>query len=470
MKKKLFILLAIFLMVGCSKTTKIVKQEISIPTNHLFRLAPKTKTLQFGYDQYYFAAFHYYESAKKSYLEGHRETAIDEVVYAIDLLRRIHFTKNDALWKIVSTDDLLNQSLKFYEKMIKNIYDLYFDNSGLIVSNLVEDILDDKKKITQLRKWEDFTILGIPYTEDQRVQKQIDFFTTTYRWNFEKWLSRSGFFSNWMTDSLFTAGLPDELFYLSMIESGFSVRAYSKAAASGLWQFIESTGRSYDLKVDFWYDERKNPYAATNAAIRHLKDLYNELGDWYLVLAAYNAGIGKVKSAMRKDNTKNYWEMKHLPRETQRYVPRFLAAMHICRNLEDYGFDQVEYEAPFKFETVKINKFLKLSKIASAINTPLSQLKFLNPELIKGYTHPEIKDYPLRIPVGKKGLFNKVYPSLKPDMKKFFYEHKLKKNESLWNLAQKYKTSTKLIMTLNKITNPKRLRPGKIILIPIEAK
>jgi len=334
---------------------------------------------------------------------------------------------------------------------------------------MLEQIITDSIRLAELKKWESYAEIGIPFTPADEVDKAIRIFSVSHRKVFLKWLYRSGYYAHWISDSLFNAGLPDELVYLSMIESGFSPFAYSRASAVGLWQFIAPTARRYDLEIDFWYDERKNPYAATNAAIAHLDVLHGMFNNWYLAMAAYNAGSYKVRKVLKRDQVDDYWDLKSLPRETKKYVPKFLAAMHICRNLEDYGMDTLQIAKPLKFEIFPVNKFLKLSTIANSIGIPLQDLKLLNPELVREYTRPDNKEYPLRLPVEKFDAFSRIYPDLEPEKKKFFHNHKLRKGESIWSLSRKYKVSYKTLMDLNKIINPKRLRPGKVILIPIEA-
>ncbi len=422
-----------------------------------------------SYDTYFDIALNFYESANKKYIYGNRDEALNDIILCINILKKIQIDKNTEFWQILNIEETLRLSIELYEKILKNIFELHYDNSKLILTKLLSNLLTDKIKISELRRWEKFAKIGVPFELKKEVEEQIHFFTVRRRKVFSKWMYRSGYFEKWISDTLFYNGLPDELVYLSMIESGFNPNAYSKARAVGLWQFIYPTAKRYNVKIDFWYDGRRDPYKSTQTAIKHLNFLYKYFGNWYLALSAYNSGIYRVKRAIKKDKTTDFWELKSLPRETRKYVPKFLAAMHIYRNMELYGYTEDSISDGFEFETFPVSKFLKLSKIARALGISESELKFLNPELIRGYTDPDIKNYPLRIPVGYKEKMQKIYPHLKPEKKKLWYKHKLAKGETIWDIARKYKVSSKLILRLNNIKNPRLLRPGRNILIPIEA-
>jgi membrane-bound lytic murein transglycosylase D len=221
------------------------------------------------------------------------------------------------------------------------------------------------------------------------------------RSNFERWLAREGRYRDLILSSLEAAGLPEELLYLSMLESGFSPTAVSRAGAVGLWQFMPATGREAGLRIDEWVDERRDPIASTRAAIGHLAMLHDQLGDWALAAAAYNAGLGRVRRT-RGDTGAGYFDLTlsgRLPAETRSYLPLILAAGHVARNREHYGFVNVTPEPPLRYDTLQVEGRTRLSAVAEASGVPVADLVALNAHLLRGAA-PPVRDYPLRLPPG----------------------------------------------------------------------
>lgn len=424
----------------------------------------------FNYQKYFDIALKLYQQANQQYLLTNREDALRCIIYSIDLLKKISIVEDMEFWQIVNIEEMLHTTVGLYEKIIKNIYDEHYDNSGLIVSRILNDVVANKYAIENLQKWEQYAKMGIPYSEDERVNEEIHYFSVKNRSVFKKWLFRSGYYSGWMTDSLFKSGLPDELFYLCMIESGFSPFAFSRASASGLWQFMKGTAKLYNLKTGFWVDERRDPYRSTQAAIAHLKDLQKIFDNWYLTMAAYNCGPRKVVRSIARNKQNDYWQLNKLPKETRQYVPRFLAVMHIARNLDEYGFAQADMAAPLQFEIFTMNKSLRLSTIALSLGISAEDLKLLNPELIREQTPYDYADYPLRLPPGKSELFSQIYPTIKAEPKKLWNTHIVKKGDNLWSIAKKFKITQKALCELNKITNAQKLKPGRTLIIPMDAR
>jgi membrane-bound lytic murein transglycosylase D len=228
---------------------------------------------------------------------------------------------------------------------------------------------------------------------------------TTDRVTFETFLSRESIFSGIIEGKLAERGMPEDLLYMAMIESGFSTRATSPVGAGGVWQFMAPTAEQYGLRVDPWVDERRDPVKATDAALDYLQWLYERYGSWYLAAAAYNAGPGRVDRALdsyasgKKGDEDIYWEIvEHLPRETRDYVPKVLAAVALARDAERYGFE-VSRELAYEFERIWVPGGTSLSTVATDVGIAVSLLRDLNPHLVRGVTPPGTS-YALRIPVG----------------------------------------------------------------------
>ena len=310
----------------------------------------------------------------------------------------------------------------------------------------------------------------IPITINDSVENYIDYFQSRGRKAFGAWLSRSTRYKDLMQGILREYGLPEDLFYLAMIESGFNMKAYSRRHAAGPWQFISRTGRKYDLTVTRYLDERLDPIKSTHAAAQYLRDLYEEFGCWYLAMAGYNAGEGKVDRAIRKYKTKEFWklcEYRYLKRETKNYVPKVLAAAIIAKQPEKYGFTNVNYLSPLVYDEIKVNGPLNLRKLAQSSNTSYRELVFLNPELKKKVVPKLRREYALKIPVNRKEV---ILASVKELAKQpmgggDFIRHKVRRGESLHVIAHKYGTTVKSIAELNSISRPSKIKAGKILLV-----
>jgi membrane-bound lytic murein transglycosylase D len=264
--------------------------------------------------------------------------------------------------------------------------------------------------------------------------------------------------------------LPEELSWLPLIESGFKVNALSRSRALGLWQFIPSTGYKFGLKRDKFIDGRMDPVKSTKAAIDYLKELHGIFGDWSTVLAAYNCGEGKVLRVIRNQNINyldNFWDLyERLPRETARYVPRFLATLHILSNPEKYGMHHLFLDPPLEYETVAVSKQVHLRDVARAIGISELKLKELNPEL--RYKILPGDNYPLKVPPNHSEVLltqlDKI-PVTSPPQRAFVY-HRVRSGESLSIIARKYRTSVGSIMRANNLRRSNFIVAGKMLKIP----
>lgn len=250
-------------------------------------------------------------------------------------------------------------------------------------------------------------VFDFPVTYNHQVKTWIHYFQTRGRTSFKKWLERSARYAPYIQDQLEDNELPQDLLYVAMIESGFTPRAKSAAGAVGIWQFIAPTARRYGLKVNWWIDERRNFTKATAAAIRYKKDLYKMFGSWYLVSASYNTGENRILRLIKKHQTNDFWElaeMKTLPDETINYVPKIIAATLIAKSPALYGFTNLSFNLPFKFEETDVPGGTDLNNLAQYIGVQERYLKDLNPDLVRGFIPREVKKHRIKIPIGSKPL------------------------------------------------------------------
>jgi membrane-bound lytic murein transglycosylase D len=309
----------------------------------------------------------------------------------------------------------------------------------------------------------------IPVELNDAVVAYIRFFQTDAREHFGKWLSRSTRYIPMMRKVLEREGLPLDLVYLAMIESGFSAYAYSFAKAAGPWQFVVGTSRRYGLLTDFWVDERRDPAKATVAAAKYLKDLKARFhGDWYLAWAGYNAGEGKISRAIRKEKTTDFWRMmgkgRTLRAETKHYVPKLIAAALIAKHPERFGF-HVDYEPPREAEEVRVPDATDLHVVAKAADITFEDLRELNPELRRFCTPPG--GYTLRLPPGTRERFLAAYEKLDAKDRLSFTEHRVEKGEPLYKIARAYGVSEAAILRTNGIRNYRQIKPGRMLVIPM---
>jgi membrane-bound lytic murein transglycosylase D len=328
---------------------------------------------------------------------------------------------------------------------------------------------------TTLRWQSTFTETGtaafdIPIADDPRVQMWLRILRGRGRALFGKWMGRLTRWAPVYVPILERHGLPKDLIFLAMVESGLSPKAYSFANAAGPWQFIPATGRRYGLRIGLFVDERRDFERSADAAARYLKALYAEFGDWWLAWAAYNAGEGRVRRAIARQGTTDFWRLsrsRYFMRETQQYVPKIIAAAIVSKSPAYFGFTDVEYEAPLEWEVMTVTVATDLATVARACGAQFSEedLKTLNPALYRGITPPG-EHYPLRVPHGRGHDCQEGLRTMASETRQSYRFHRLARGDTVQKIAERYLTTPELILAHNRISQDK-LHHYEGIVVPI---
>src|SRR5262245_20168519 len=314
-------------------------------------------------------------------------------------------------------------------------------------------------------------VLNAPAVDELRpqvnedVHRYIEFFTGAGRSTFERWLKRSGRYMNLFREVLKREGLPPDLVHLVFVESGFNVHAKSVSAAVGPWQFLRSTARLWCPTVNQWVDERRDPENSTVAAARYLKHLYSIFGDWPLALASYNAGEGTVLRAIKKQGTTNYWDLR-LPRQTEEYVPQFMAVLAITRDPEKYGFDSVELEEPMEFDELALKGSVDLRAVAKLAGCSFEQIKAVNPSVLKHAAPARDGVTMIRVP---RGTAEQVIAALQGGVAlpavDLTVKHTVRRGETIQKIANQYHVDAARLAKENGISRSRPLRRGATLTI-----
>jgi len=387
--------------------------------------------------------------AKAKYPDDRR---IEDVLR--DIIDNIHNYEMDALEAgDVFADEQIEPAL------IDSLKDIpYFPPS--------REMLQKEKEYIEEAKKQDY---DIPIVINDQVLAMIEAFQNERRREFTRGLARSGMYFNLIRNILEEEGVPKDLVYAALIESGFNPKAYSVAKAKGIWQFVQGTGLRYGLKVNWWVDERSDPVKSTRAAAAYLKDLYNMFGDWYLALASYNAGERKILNAIERTGKKDFWAIAKTPyikEQTKNYVPAIIAAAIIYKDPEKFGFLPVEFK-PIEYDSIEVKRYMDLRTVADYCDCSIEELVLLNPELrrniIPGSAY---QAYNLRIPKGKKELLaNKIdqIPSFKAANLRNYI---VSKGDTLHKIASRYGVSVVALAEANGMSLSSVLQPGASIIIP----
>ncbi len=317
------------------------------------------------------------------------------------------------------------------------------------------------------------------FAGNRRVLEYLEFFQLDSRDRFTIWLSRLGRYEGMIRERLRARGLPEDLVYLTLIESGLSNTAVSRARAVGMWQFMASTGRGYGLQIDPWVDERRDPFKATDAAVNHLQDLVQRLGSVYLAAAAYNAGAGRIEREIRRlpgepdtVDDQTFFQIadrRNLRRETRDYVPKLIAAALIAKQPARYGFTDIERLPPLVFDEVSVPDATGLDVLAKLADTSVAAILELNPQFVRGITPPQ-RGVVVRVPRGRGARVAEQYADLPVNERVTFVDHYVTSGQTLSGIAERYKVTVTMLQAANPHLRAHALRVGQRIIVPMSGR
>jgi membrane-bound lytic murein transglycosylase D len=374
---------------------------------------------------------------------------------------------------------------KAYEELLKKIHEMEMksisEGDGFVEQKTEISFIDElenietfplppekaKELMEKVKAEMEGRIFSIPVVINEKVLSFIELFKGERREKFERALINSGKFLGKIKEIFREEGLPEDLAYLPLIESEFKVKAKSRANAKGIWQFVDRTGKLYSLDYNWWLDEKYDFVKSTRAAAKHLKDLYNKYNDWYLALAAYNAGAGKIDRAISKTGKADFWEIaktRHIKTETKNYVPAFLASLIIAKNPSQHGFE-VEPAPELQWEVIRIPSPTDLRIIAECAETSVQEIQELNPELRRLTTPGNVSYYDLRIPREKAEIFRQNFAKIPEEKRVFWRWHIVQKGETLSSIGKKYGVAVHILKEVNSLRS-NRIKPDMRLLIP----
>jgi membrane-bound lytic murein transglycosylase D len=411
-----------------------------------------------------------YQAGQVNYTAGHLEAAKDNFDRAFDMLLMGPAE--------VKSEDRLQQE---FDKIVEGIHQLELlalrEGDGFTERQAEPAPIDEANEVTfpvdpnikaQAEQELKTTQSDLPLTLNDAVAAYINYFSSKGRHFLEHGYVRAGRYREMILDTLREEGVPQDLIYLAQAESGFQPLALSRAGARGMWQFMAGRGSQYGLERNWWVDERQDPEKATRAAARHLKDLYNQFGDWYLVMAAYNSGPGTVQRAVERTGYADYWELHRrgvLPAETRNYVPIILAITIMSKNPSQYGLDRLLPDQALAADSLTIAYPVDLRLVAECVDAPLAVLQDLNPSLLR-LTTPKDQPFSLRLPAGSKEKFQEAIKAVPVDMRVWWHYHRVSAGESLAEIARKYRTTSSVIEAVNELKEGP-LPVDKKLLIPV---
>ena len=412
-----------------------------------------------------------YQKGQANYQAGHLETAKDNFDQAFDMLVKGKVSVQD--------DERLQDE---FDKVVEAVHNLEMqalkEGDGFTEQKAEPAPIDEANEVTfpvdpnvrakaeaELR----VTKSDLPLIMTDQVASFINYFSSRGRGTLEHALTRSGRYREMISRVFKEEGVPQDLIYLAQAESGFHPLALSRAGARGMWQFMASRASGYGLERNWWVDERQDPEKATHAAARHLKDLYNQFGDWYLAMAAYNSGPMTVQRAVQRTGYADFWELYRrnvLPKETKNYVPIIIAVTIMAKNPAQYGLEDVVPDKAPDVDRVKIDYPVDLRLVAECTDTPLATLQDLNPSLLR-MTTPKDQEFVLQVPKGTGEKFQTAIASIPQDMRVWWRYHKVQQGERLSQVAARYHTTTQAIAQVNNLDEDAELERDAKLIIPV---
>ena len=412
-----------------------------------------------------------YETAMANYRAGKVEQAKDEFDRALTLILQ-------SGWDIRGDDRLSAE----FDRLVENIYgvELTAIEHGDVLSQHryepppVESLADltfptDPRIKQQVQQEIQSVHSDLPLVSNDLVDGVISYLQNHARGYVERVLKGLGTYGPMITETLRQEGLPQDLIYLAAGESAFNPFALSNKGAKGIWQFMVGTGSLYGLRKDPWVDEREDPVKATRAAARHLKDLHQTFGDWFLAMAAYDSGPMTVQRAVERTGYADYWELRRLhvlPHETENYVPIFLATALIAKDPKAYGFD-VAPDPPLGMDQVIVRKPTDLHLVGQLIDRPVEELVRLNPSLQRWTTPSNQPEFTLNLPSGSKDRYDKAIAAIPPEQRLWWRAHNVEEGETLSTIARKYRVSAPALALANQLQINAPLTQGVKLVLPL---
>jgi membrane-bound lytic murein transglycosylase D len=411
-----------------------------------------------------------YAAGQADYKAGHLDAAKQDFNRAVDLLMQGPVD--------VKSDDRLQQEFdKITEEINKLEMAAFKEGDGFAEQQPEPAPIDEANQVTfpadpnVIAKAEadlKNTQSDLPLMINDYVAGYINYFSTRGRGVFEGAWTRSGRYREMILRIFKEEGVPQDLIYMAQAESGFKPLALSRARARGMWQFMASRGVGYGLRRSWWVDDRQDPEKATRAAARHLKDLHNQFGDWYLAMAAYNSGPGNVQQAVRRTGYADFWELYKrnvLPAETKNYVPIILAMTIMSKNPGQYGLDAVPPDPALKYDVVKVDYPVDLRLAAECVDAPVEQLIDLNPSLLRRTT-PKDQPFELRLPEGSKAKYETAIATIPVEKRVAWRYYKVQPGDTLAGVARKYKTTERAISQANDLQGAELTADARLV-IPV---
>jgi len=412
-----------------------------------------------------------YQAGQSNYQAGHLEAAKDNFDHAFDLLLESPVD--------VGSDERLQ---KEFDRLLDGVNGLEMQalqqGDGFTEQKSEPAPIDEANEITypvdpnikakaeaEIKE----THSDLPLMMTDPVASYINYFSTRGQGTLERALARGGRYDEMIRRILREEGVPQDLIYLAQAESGFHPLAVSRAGARGMWQFMGSRAKGYGLERNWWVDDRQDPEKATRAAAHHLKDLYNQFGDWYLAMAAYNSGPGTVQNAVKRTGYADFWQLYKrnvLPKETRNYVPIIIAVTIMAKNPRQYGLEDVVADKPEPYDSVEIDYPVDLRLVAECVDVSASTLQELNPSLLR-LTTPKNQEFELHLPEGSKDRYLTAIGAIPPDMRVWWRYHSVAAGDTLASVAKAYRSSRKAIAEANGLGEDEKLTPESKLIIPV---